>query len=385
MGLLTDGDVRLPRKEVPVSILRASITLALSLAFAGCAAADQDPDSADREAEARVRPKHPKTGRLLVRSPRGLATNVTLDEIVFGYEGLGLELDRETVVPAGAGTLFAHRPGLGQFERPLVVVGGQRTEYRLGALFFDRPKPAGGRIVGIDVGDDTIFEGPAPHDALSKVGPGHTRVSYEPFEKGHLRLDGTHRFAWGAFDGVEVELAQDAVVTVDTGDLRTRAATRIELATAELPNCSDTFYLQATDLASGASVKSTLEREDGNAFVVAHAPWNVGRRVRYELRPGSSMPDQAISFELPTSAGRIDVVRLGRLDVDDVEFGEGDAARTISGWYTVRSTTGARTVIAGCPTGTGIDLRPGEYDVEIDYEVGGQPAQIVERVQISAP
>ena len=118
-----------------------------------------------------------------------------------------------------------------------------------------------------------------------------------------------------------------------------------------------------------------LVRSGANATVPLNAPITVGFNPEIA---GSSAPD--VDYRLPCIRGRValaygslggaaKITKIGRLDVDHVDVTAPDGSISPrQGRYTVTDVSGRVTTLNGeYPTGTGIDVPPGTYKIDVTY------------------
>jgi hypothetical protein len=372
-------------------------SLVLGVLAAACTQTTPEGDD-DREAELRIRPRAPSVGRLLVRAPKTLPTTAKLDR------SIKLKIDGVTEFPLGIEREIAAGPVALRLDRGEAIsqtaisfpfasdvpVGALR-EVALGAVTFTARKPTDPMVVGLDLFTDSTDEGfESASERTTVFDAPRVRMPASYADQHALRPAGTYHYAWGFADGVRAEVKGDEILEVSRHDLRSRAAIRIVAPKRELPDCNPTaIRYRIGAIVPGANWSFRFASIASEAeIVVAHAPWNLTRAISYVyLPPATSDPLKGIDFKVPTTPGAITELRLGRLDVDDVEI-PGSQIGIVRGDYAVfppgKGETPSAALTGLCPTGTGVDLAPGDYDVVITYDKvgGGNRAKLVERVTV---
>jgi hypothetical protein len=184
-------------------------------------------------------------------------------------------------------------------------------------------------------------------------------------------LPGEYVLSYGLADGVVANVQAGKSVSVDLRDYAQRRVARIVPAAKELPDACP------RGAGMGTVIYGHSSRTEAMSFPLTE-PTEVGVNDRIVAVRNALRPDYKLNLPCVTLQPRIELgalgagpkdLKLGRLDVDDVEVTMGDGSKkTVRGTYRVFDATGTTMILLQqFPTNTGIDLPPGTYKVRVEY------------------
>ncbi len=198
-------------------------------------------------------------------------------------------------------------------------------------------------------------------------------------------LPGEYAFAITPIDGAVVAVAAGSVATADLRSPASRRMANVRFEAGGLPNgCGESLvYLrhQGPGASNGAIapklVPVTVRTQDAKAVVVGVNDAIVTRaNAGIEPRPELVLP--CVTRPLPIPLGNVGAgpreMKVGRLDVDDVDVTGDFGASTVRGTYEVFAAASGEAVLArSLSTGTGVDLPAGTYRLVVRYrKTGGE-------------
>lgn len=208
---------------------------------------------------------------------------------------------------------------------------------------------------------------------LATNGHSFTAMATATGQKTTPVLPGEYVLAYGPADGVVAKTEAGKTVKVDLRDYAQRKVARIVPAAKDLPDACPTNRGVATLL-----FKSPRTSYDGTSFTIG-GPIEVGVNDRVlTVKNGGIQPDFRLQLPCVSLSPRVELgalgagpkdMKLGRLDVDDVEVTMGDGSKKlVRGTYKVFDATGTSMILSQqMPTNTGIDLPPGTYKLRVEY------------------
>lgn len=349
----------------------SALFLFASAAFPACAGPLTDDETAFVDDDLRIRPiGTDDPGSLRVSAPAGAwDVGPTTVKCLQNDVPLG-----EAITPLPVGrhafrTETHSEEGYLQVGSYAEIALGKTTAITTGLLSFEPPK--GPRTLGIgDLWSSTGIPFKAsPASALTVSGGLYATskgVELFPVLEGEYDV----QFGLGAIDGIRVRVGANEVVRADLLRLTDRRVTRVKAPVRELPtaSCSGT----ATDrwtigLSSGTTTQQVAvaageeldlgvsPRHEGVSYTLSHPTWLSPHAVPLGERGAGPRP-----------------WAIGRIDVDDVTINGGP--QTVRGYYAIfpanvdGNASGPALLRCKPPTNTGVDVPPGRYRVEIEYD-----------------
>jgi hypothetical protein len=357
---------------------------ALSLALLGllaCTSDAGDESLGGLEPEYRTKPKGPDNGpgSLVVVAPPvvpGTKLATAMVELVTGRAALP---DARSVGTAFTGLQAETVQMLFRYQDDKAR-GGAGADVQIKAKTASQVR-LGGLAVKLGTTPTTVLEGYRflPTLKMTDASPTYQSLDVSLDADGKTTypvLPGEYIFAYGLLDGVVANVAPGASVALDAGDYAQRRVAKIVPGAKELPD--------VCPLSTGVAVLSYVDSE-GHTHTLSQslaAPFELGNNPRVIVATNAGQ-QPTLEIELPCVAGRAPiplgmlgagplVMKLGRLDVDDVDVTMGDGSvKKVRGTYQVYDASGTREVVSmRLQTNTGIDLPPGQYKVVVTYPQG---------------
>ena len=338
---------------------------ALSFAL-GCGSGANDGDGLGTdEAEKRIDPRD-EVGMLELAFPAGVSMRDA--RVVFeSSEGTSaLRLDAPNKLRPRAGcvalSLSSHAEVAPGRTCTVEVQSGKTTVYKFSGLSADAP-PSGATF------------GARPHVIVEMVRAGKAPYVITQAEMPLLPvLPAEYR---ARYTGIETLAGLDVTTTVAGGatatlvlpDTTTKLATLrvIPPSNVELPNASCGGRRVHAIYSHGAK-----EAKEDVATIDEGAEYKVFPLAKKE---GAITVEQAgVRIDPGLVSGKTSEVQLERIDVSDVFIDDGGQGRRIKGTYTITNRARRPTFVgcAGSPTGTGVTVLPGTYDVAVSYVLDGR-------------
>ena len=285
----------------------------------------------------------------------------------------------------GAATLFELAPGIAKSVSPgtyciytrvtssnvydvlfetqpdcaVAVKAGATVDYALGAVKFERSRDES--IAGLDVGFDQSYASRAARSMLTSA----ATIAHVPgsFSYPYVSLRAPYTTTYRTLDAIGFSIAGGTTTSVDLVDTTAKWAVRVIPGSPRaLPNTTaqvsarmmtaDGYFLD-TWLNVGALTKPMLVRALASANLTVSIP-----------------AAQVVALTQPMTDRK-----LARLDVESVQVDmPGGIVKTATGTVTIGA--------LAFPTGTGIDLLPGHYDLSIAYSHPADNAAIVTSASI---
>ncbi|AKV02564.1 hypothetical protein AKJ09_09227 [Labilithrix luteola] len=188
-------------------------------------------------------------------------------------------------------------------------------------------------------------------------------------------IEGQYVYTFGLADGVTFKIAPGETKIVALTDYSSRKVAHLKAPARELPDVTSNSGPPAKQwrIYSGGTVNTPnaiIDAADGSELDIGlMAEYANNNRHNYSIQAHGWHNDVALPMG-QLGAGPLNVT-FGRLDVDDVSVNGG--AQTYRGKYNVvpvdanNRAIGEKLMFDDAPTGTGIDVLPGRYQVTITY------------------
>jgi hypothetical protein len=343
----------------------APLFVLLAVSVTACAGAAPDGDADSTETGYTVQPTG-SSAELQIAAPAGVG-GAAVKVLARRKDGAGMPLDMTdgAAKPVSPGTYCVWTRVTGtnpydilfetQADCAVDVATGAKLVYHLGAVTFFRSRDE--LLFGLDVGADSSYADQASRRLLaSAVAVPHANGA---FEYTYVSM----RNSWGSpaetmLDSFAFTVAPNATTKVDLVDTASRFGARIVPATPRaLPNTqaridarvgTSNYTVTNSWFDMGSLGKPLLVRAKASAMVYVTAP-----------------SAQTLALTQPVSDHA-----LGRLDVEDV-------AVTMPDGSTKTARGSVQVGVLTFPTGSGIDLLPGTYDMTVSYAHPADGAKIV--------
>lgn len=247
-----------------------------------------------------------------------------------------------------------------QSDCSIVVATGATVDYQLGAVKFDRPRDE--LVYGLDIGADSNYGNQQTRRMLTSASPiAHAKGSFE-YAYVYLREYSSTR----PLDSIGFTIAGGATANVDLLDSTGKWALRIVPATLrELPN------------PTGLQGRVEARVQSGDYSFVDS--WinlaALSKPVLVRAKASSTLNLQAPTKQQLALTQPVSDKKLARLDVEHVGVTMPDGTtKDASGTVTIGTLT--------FPTGTGLDLLPGNYDLAISYDHPADGAKMVTNMSV---
>lgn len=338
--------------------------------LAACSASDDAAEDADSsESDIKIKPKGGSSS-LKVTVPTG-ATGRVIARRQEG--GTSLELTPGTAKPVAPGKYCIHTRVTSasnqydirfetQADCSVTVAPGAAVDYALGAVKFDRSKDE--LVYGLDVGANTAYSNQQLREMLRTTTPiAHAKGAFDyPYVFVRDSWSSTTR----PLDSIAFTVGAGTTADVDLLDTTGKWGLRIVPATLR-------------ELPSSTIVQSRIDarvQQGDSTFVDSWVDLaNLAKPLLVRAKASSNMhlnapTKQQLALTQPPSDKK-----LARLDVEHVGVDMPDG--------TTKDASGTVTIgTLSFPTGTGIDLLPGTYDLAISYDHPADGAKMVTSMSV---
>lgn len=294
------------------------------------------------------------TGQIKVTVPAAASATKVIVRRQEGGSSLELTSGVAKAVAPGKYCLYTRVTGTNpydvQFETQsdcsLVVAAGATVDYALGAVQFERSRDE--LLLGLDVGRDSLYANESVRRMMRTTAPvAHARGT---FEYTYVSIkDGAWSSAqWKTLDSISFSVTGGATAMVDLVDTTDRWGVRIVPATGRaLPNTT-------------SRIDARVQWSD---YAVLDAWFDLGSLAKPLLVRAKALSNVRVNTPAVQTFALTQPVsdkKLARLDVEHAQITMADGStKTASGTVTIGAFT--------FPTGTGVDLLPGTYDIAIAY------------------
>jgi hypothetical protein len=357
------------------------VLASVCLSVVACAAPEEEPeDVASQEGEQRVRPQgvDARNARLVFDTPRSVTPAFFG---IYGASGSTKTTDALDVLV-----------GSGPVQKDVWLEGSVRgvdsnamlaLELRPGAI--TTVKLAGLKVkragmvptLGLETGEKVES---TTGIAVTREADGSEAVAVE--------ANAAHQIEWGLLDGQAFTTAREgSISTVRLDAVGPRMRVKIVAPTRELPEaCDDRANPPGTITVAngGGRMRGVLESE----LVVGFNPV-IAKYHRAPETPNATYRLPCTGWDMPlqlsASGASPRVLRLGRIDVDDVEVTLPSGGTELRrGTYRIIARGGAVLGTRDFPTNTGIDVPPGSYDVDVTH-TSNAGERVTTRYSVTTP
>lgn len=375
-------------------LLATSLVALLAAAPSLLACANEDGDAATDDADYRSKPKGPDalTGSvLLLAPPVAPGTTLTPVDITVGaHAKVAFGTPVTTLLPDRARlALSGHTHVSTVVQADVLVKAAQTTTIAFGGL-----------VARIGPGPETLGLG-------SNVSAESTPTSNVAFASspivqlgGDAYADGTetapvlpgeYAFSITPFDGAVATVTAGNTTTVDLRSPAGRRMASVRFEAGALPNgCRESrvhVRHQGPGAAAGGGaaklVPLTVRTQDAKSVDLGVNDAIV-TRANAGIAPQPELVLPCVTRPVPIPLGNLGAgpraMKVGRLDVDDVDVTGDFGKATVRGTYEVFvAATGEPVLASSLPTGTGIDLPAGTYRLVVHYtKTGGEKGSFEE-------
>jgi hypothetical protein len=346
---------------------RLLFTFLVSAIAFGCTSVADDDGSVSTEDEYKVKPKGPDVngGGVRVVAP-SLPAGTTLLPAKFT-----VDLDTSNVATPVGQT----RSGFGRVGRTFVRIAGDDGTASVHIDSYEEIKAA--TVASVDLAGLRVMHGtgveplgfPKRKIHLTANTGGMTVLEVPPTATGKTVLPvlpASFAFEWGVYDGFDVITTAGTTTTVDLTSRAGRRTAKIIPPTRELPDGCPSgkgFRVWAKEIIpiQVSPFDSSVDIGQNEAIVARHGQL-----------PGIiiDLPCGGIG-NVPLSAPGASPAQfqIGRVDIDDVEVALTNGSKEMrKGTYVVYRPGTHEALFSPLPTGTGVDLLPGTYELVVQYK-----------------